>query len=232
VSGAADGSTTADGTGSEDATRGLAARARRWLGYAGVVAVALGGVLVVADGIDAPDGSLAAIVLGFAAVVAALLLAADRQFGERDGAAPPDTEPGYRVPGPGDTYDPASGDASKRLAFKRRLSRRVVATLVEDHGCERADAERRVDEGTWTDDPAAAALLDEGDLDLPLSVRVRWRLRGVDPYERSARRALDACDRLRERAASARPTGDSAGGSPGVDSSERRPTAPYREGER
>lgn len=172
---------------------------RRWLGYAGAGAVAVGLVLLVADGF-APDvgGTVAVFVVAAVAVMLGVGAAMDGYFEPGERSSPPDAERGYTVRVPGDDLDPAADDASKRLAFKRRIRRNVTRTLVDRYGYSTAAAETSVEDGAWTDDPVAAAFVGDGRVELPLPVRLRWRLLGVDRDERSAEHAVEALASLRE----------------------------------
>lgn len=77
------------------------------------------------------------------------------------------------------TEDPESTSATDReraaAAAKSELRPLAVETLAATAGVDRGTAARRVDEGTWTEDPRAAAFLCDGD-----AVRVPLRLRVLD----------------------------------------------------
>lgn len=172
---------------------------RRALGYVGAAAV-VGGVLVVAvDGLDSVPGVAVAVVLvALAAVLFGFGALLDRRFSDAERPSPPVVERSYSVPVPGDDLDPTTGDASASVAFRRGLTRRVVAALVERRELSEDAAETAVDDGSWTDDPVAAAYLGDETVRFPLRVRLRSWFGGEDRTELSARRTVDALERLRE----------------------------------
>jgi len=175
---------------------------RRRLAAVGVVAVLVGGAGLVldqllTDPIPAVNPDVLAVVAGFVTLVATLFAVIGRSVGDTERAAPPDRKHGVRVPVPGAECAPASADPTATLAFRRRLSERVVDALVSERGLDRETARQRVDDGTWTDDRVAAALLSDGGFEAPLWARLRWRIRGIDAERRAGERALDALGRLR-----------------------------------
>lgn len=112
-----------------------------------------------------------------------------------------DSERRYRVPVPG-------GDVDRELSFsggwrgrrgsstvRVRIREAAVRTLVLRDNCTEAEAEARIDVGTWTDDPVAAQYLG-ADASVPLRTRLRLAVRGNDPAVR-ATRAVAAVERLR-----------------------------------
>lgn len=113
-----------------------------------------------------------------------------------------DAERRYRVPVPGD-------DADRELALpggwrgrrgsstvRERVREAAVRTLVLRDNCTEAEAEARIEEGTWTDDPVAARYLG-ADASVPLRTRLRLAVRG-DVSTVRARRAVAAVGRLRD----------------------------------
>lgn len=175
---------------------------RRWLAAVGVVAVLLGGVglaleNLLADPIPAVDPEVLAVVAGFVTLVATLFAVVGRSVDDTERAAPPDREHGIRAPVPGAECAPSSENPTATLAFRRRLSERVVDALVSERGFAPEAAREAVDDGSWTDDRVAAALLSDGDFDPPLGTRLRWWVRGIDAERRAGERALDALGRLR-----------------------------------
>jgi len=179
---------------------------RRVLAAVGVGAVAVGlaalvvGSLAGEGAVPAIDPGPALAVLGIVTLVAGLFVALDRSLTDGERVSTPDRERGVRVPVPGAACDPTGPDPSARLAFERRLEDRVVDALVAERNCTPEEARRQVEDGTWTDDALAAAVLASGAFDPPFLTGVRWRLRGIDPYERGAERAVDALARIREGA--------------------------------
>lgn len=173
----------------------------RRLRIPGLVAVGLGFALAVTD-VSLASGAgeyLYALVVALSAVgvLAGALSLLARHTSEGDRWRPTPTERGYRVPTPGDEL--ASLRESER---KDRLRRRVTASLVE-RGCSPAEAERRLEEGSWTDDAIAAAYLGRGAVRAPFSTRVRAALDGRSIQDRAVERTVAALRDL--RAGSAEP---------------------------
>lgn len=138
-------------------------------------------------------------VVALLALVVGSLGAVDRTRTAPDAAALPD--PGGRadVDAPGDEFDRALAGASTRAgsgdraAIRERLETLALARLCATEGCSRDAARRRLREGDWTDDGAAAALFAEsGAGSRPLREHVRHLLTGESAFERRANRAIDA----------------------------------------
>lgn len=121
-------------------------------------------------------------------------------------ATMPETERPTPVPTPGDGFDdqlsgwrgwlPLAGPAPRDVAH-RRLRRAAIEAVVASRGCSRAEAERRVDEGTWTADAVAADFLARETGRSPLSVRVAALLRGETATQYCARRTVDVVSKYR-----------------------------------
>ncbi|WP_435335152.1 DUF7269 family protein [Haloarchaeobius sp. TZWWS8] len=76
----------------------------------------------------------------------------------------PDPEGSQELPTPGDEFDELLREAGRdrraresRAAVSERLERAAVAAIARAEGCSTDEAIRRLDAGTWTDDPYAAA---------------------------------------------------------------------------
>jgi len=106
-------------------------------------------------------------VFGLLAVVLALLLvAAQRVVRGVSEATPPAVEGVLTASYPGASFDHAGGGRLRRFRStrsatdrRRRLRGAAVRATMRAEGCSRTDAERRVDEGTWTNDSVAASSL-------------------------------------------------------------------------
>ncbi|MFC6826514.1 DUF7269 family protein [Halopelagius fulvigenes] len=113
-----------------------------------------------------------------------------------------DTERRYRVPVPGEDADrklSASGGwrgTRGSSGVRERIRDAAVRTLVLRDNCTEAEAEARIDEGSWTDDPVAARYLG-ADASVPLRTRLRLAVRG-DVSTVRATRAVAAVERLRD----------------------------------
>ncbi|QCJ46326.1 hypothetical protein [Haloprofundus sp. MHR1] len=146
---------------------------RLLLAGTGVVVLLLGfvsGDLLPTDGLVGLLGNDYLLMAVFAAVgllVAVSVLASGRSA-RLEQAEMPDAEKPVSAPSPGEGFDEALSDwrlsipilgRRRRAALHDRLRRAAVETLRTAEGYDRAEAERRVDEGTWTDDETAAAFL-------------------------------------------------------------------------
>jgi hypothetical protein len=161
------------------------------------VAVALAGLLVALVGAPFLPAVPYVLVLGVAVVTVVLGVVAvgERRAIEGEHASTPSVEAGHRVPAPGDALDERRAEPGR--AFRRRLAERVRAALIEA-GHSPEEAERRLDEGSWTDDPVAAAYLGAEGVEAPLAARLRGLIGGEAAREERAERAVAALARLRE----------------------------------
>ncbi|WP_436929675.1 DUF7269 family protein [Halosimplex halobium] len=174
-------------------------RRRRVLLAVGVAAVAAGLVLTVRPGLVTFDwATLVTLGVWFAAL-AGVGLAAVERF-ERDdapaGGLPRVGErPDYGVPGDDlatavSAVGASERDAAERDRIRERLRGAAVDALERFAGLDPDTAERRVADGSWTDDPEAAALF-AGDDSIHEGVEA--------DFDRRAERAAAAVARLRDR---------------------------------
>ena len=153
-------------------------RVTRVLLILGGVAMLGVGLLVVFDpeteGVLRIDAAIEALgsdyvvlaVLGLLAVGLALLLVAARRIRGVSEATPPAVEGVLTATYPGASFDQATGRRLGGFRFGRserdrrdRLREAAIRATMRADGCSRTDAERRVDEGTWTNDLVAIAYL-------------------------------------------------------------------------
>ncbi|MGQ4556483.1 DUF7269 family protein [Halobellus sp. GM3] len=150
-------------------------------------------------------------------------------------ATMPEVERSTPVSVPGEDFDrklsgwrgrvPLLG-SSVRESVRRRLRGVAVRTIAAKAGCSRAEAERRVAEGTWTDDPIAAAFLSASSEPPPLADRAAALRRGGGWLRFAARRTLDALEERRERGIGRR---EQSGERRGSEDDSRRPRSDRRE---
>ena len=173
-------------------------RRRSALLAVGVAAVAAGVVLTLRPGLVSFDWATLVTLGVWAAALVGVALAAVERFdggGAPAGGLPRSGErPDYGVPGDdlaAAVADAGAGerDAADRDRVRERLRAGAADAFERFDGATPGDAERRLDEGSWTDDSDAAALFAEGD-DESLH-------EGVDPdFDRRAERAAAAVARL------------------------------------
>lgn len=86
-----------------------------------------------------------------------------------------------------------------RQRLRDRLHASAVATIQRYDHCSHEAARERVEEGTWTDDPFAAAFLGSNASPPPLLARIRHVLTRESRFQRDARRTAEAIVSLHRR---------------------------------
>ena len=117
-----------------------------------------------------------------------------------------DPEQRYQVPTPGDDFDARLAGAggwslrgvSERRTIRERLHSAAVDALVIHDNCPIDEAERRIREGTWTDDPYAVDFLGDAPTRPPLGLRLRGLFSREPKYHRQVRHTVDAIVALQE----------------------------------
>lgn len=178
-------------------------RARTALVAVAVVALAYGvaaayepdlaGLLVVTEWYVPLLGALA-VLLGYRSVQR-------RRRTEIRGVETADPEVVTPVEAPGAAFDRRVATATSyrrttvrtRQRVRKRLAEAANAAIQRHLDCSREAATDRLEAGTWTDDPFAAAFLGGPDVpDPPLVARLRHALRAESAFQRDARRTADA----------------------------------------
>jgi hypothetical protein len=185
-------------------------RTRR-IGYAlGVVLVAVGLVAVFVPGFARGFGTspkLLTVVGGIALLGAVAAVSARLRTDDAEGERPtPERKQSH--PTPGDEFDEQLASltprgrrqgAGERRAVRDRLDTVAVSVLVRD-GVSEAVARERLAEGTWTDDPYAAAFFaEERATDAPLEERLRAAFSSEPNMRKRARHAVSALTRIADR---------------------------------
>ncbi|MFC7075147.1 DUF7269 family protein [Haloarcula halophila] len=145
-----------------------------------VIAVGLGavGVAVVPD--DARNLLLIAVAVVAGSFALLALLVHSLEGDERPGL--PDTD-SRTATVPGDEVDAALSAGRDGKAIRDRLQS-VALSVLERRGLTRSAAEQQLAEGTWTDDPRAAAVLSRDEIRPSLRARIEGLLSGVRPFHR------------------------------------------------
>lgn len=134
--------------------------------------------------------------LGLLAVGLALLLAAAQRVRGVSEATPPAVEGVLTASYPGASFDRAGDRRLTRFRStgsetdrRHRLREAATKATMRAEGCSRTDAERRVDEGSWTSDPVAAPYLSASGRGVPSDALSAW---GVTRDGDTADRTVDA----------------------------------------
>jgi len=172
---------------------------RRLLLGVGLVAVLGGVALTLRPGLVQFEFATLLTLGVWAVALLGVGIAAFERFerdGEPTGVLPrAGARPDYDVPGDDlaaavETVGASERDAPERERIRDRLRTAAVDALDRFGDCSTTEAEDRLDDGTWTDDPTAAAFFGSETSD---SVR-----EGVDPdFDRDAERTAAAIARLR-----------------------------------
>ncbi|WP_435347556.1 DUF7269 family protein [Haloarchaeobius sp. HRN-SO-5] len=180
---------------------------RTVLSVVGVALALTGFVLVAVPGLAssvALDDAVL-VVVGLLAVVQGVRVAWSRRRSPYEQVETPDPEDAQDLPTPGDEFDDLLVDAGtdrravkSRETVRERLKRAAVATIVRTQGCSRTEAQRRVDEGEWTDDPYAAAFFTGRVEGASLVSRIDLRNEMESQYQRWAVHAASEVARLSE----------------------------------
>lgn len=133
---------------------------------AGILLFAVGMALVIdAGAIGGGVGSDLADYIGALAVLGALVVARISMTADRSSPEPPTVETEAELPVPGEDVDALLaeidadplGSIQDRDELSRRLTAIAVRLFADRYGFREEAARAALDEGTWTDDPHAAA---------------------------------------------------------------------------
>jgi len=179
-------------------------RLQRILGVLGTVGVGLGLAVILLPGVATGLTTRRLLIpgIGLLALVQAVRTVQARRDLRVRQAETPTPEPFAPSPSPGasfetslDSVEATTGIRQVRAkrAVRERLTEAAISVLTHRTHCSEAAARRRLETGTWTDDPHAAAFLaSDRQSSLDWSTRLRLRLRGASPFEWRARRTMDA----------------------------------------
>ncbi|UPV98994.1 hypothetical protein M0R88_10690 [Halorussus gelatinilyticus] len=192
----------------------------------GIVTVAVGLLMMFVPGFAAAIGTgyAAVTVIGLLALVQALRIGRSRMTTDLHAAETDDVETVEAMPTPGDEFDRSVAElrsGPRRVLIRERADLRetlesaALTAVADRENCSREAARERVEAGTWTDDPHAAAFLGEGDVPSPpLFDRVKIAASTESRFQYRIRRTADAI----ARKAGVEP--DAAGESDGGESDE------------
>jgi len=173
----------------------------------GIVAVAVGLLMLFVPGFAAAIGTgyAAVTVIGLLALVQALRVGRSRMATELDAAETDDVETVEAMATPGDDFDRAVAELRsgprrnlirERADLRETLEAAALTAVADRENCSREEARQRVEAGTWTDDPHAAALLGGSDAPSPpLFDRLKIATSTESPFQYRIRRTADAIAR-------------------------------------
>lgn len=156
-----------------------------------------------------PDAILTLIAV--LALLPALAVAADRYQHRHHQADPPAPERRVSATAPDVEFDLLLSGGSlgtvvgpgDRAAVRERLATDAVAVLTRYEGLSEQRARDRLADGSWTDDPYAAAFFGAGEPTVPFRERVRAALRDESRFQRRARHVVrELSRRVDQRVAS------------------------------
>lgn len=180
--------------------RDLTAALGTVLGVVGLAAVAVPGIAT-----PLPTGEAFVVVVGAVLVLGALGQAQRRRRTELEYAETPDAELAVDLPTPGDDVDRRLSrltltrfNEAERYRLREEFGDVAAATIQRRERCSADEAERALREGTWTDDPFAAAFFTGSAPEASATERVRELLHRETPFKRRAVRAIEAVERLLE----------------------------------
>jgi hypothetical protein len=179
---------------------------KRITAVVGVVATVFGLAVVVNRGLAGLFDLNYAIVtlVGALALVQGARYALSRRKTAFHATATDDPELRYHVPTPGDDIDLDFGGSrslwrsQRREDTRNRLRETALDTLTGYGGMPREEAETRLDEGTWTDDPIAAATLQESPPRPTIVSRLRAVFRAESSFARGVRHVIDELTEIQE----------------------------------
>ncbi|QLH81756.1 DUF7269 family protein [Halosimplex pelagicum] len=170
------------------------------LGVVGIAALAVPQITT-----PLPTGDTFVLIVGLVLLLGAVAQVQRRRRTELDYAETPDAELAVDLPTPGDDLDRRLGrlrltrfNEAERHRINDEIRDVAAATIRRrDRGSTEA-AERALDEGSWTDDPFAAAFFTGRVPEAPTTDRLRELFDRESPFKRRAVRAIDAVERLLE----------------------------------
>ena len=187
---------------------------RRWVTGLGVALGVVGLVALVVPELTTllPTDNTVVFAVGLVLLLGAVREVQRRRRTPAGYAETDDRELTVELPTPGDDLDRrldgvtlARSDAVKRQRIRDEIEAVAVATVQRREGCSETVAERRLREGTWTEDPFAAAFFTP----YPPQVSRRKRLQEVfsstPQFTHRARRAVEAVGRLADGEDESRP---------------------------
>jgi hypothetical protein len=178
----------------------------RLLAAFGVVLGVVGLIGVLAPGVVSglPGGRGALVLVGAAILLQGVRVVNNRRRDRPEELETPDAEVTLELPTPGDDADADLRFLAEERRFDRERRRRIrdrmyaaaVEAVARRRGCSEEAARTVVEDGTWTDDPHAAAFFTNIQENGTLTDEIRYVIRNESVFARRARHAADAVHRL------------------------------------
>jgi len=170
------------------------------LGVVGIAALAVPRITT-----PLPTGESFVLVVGAVLVLGAVAQVQRRRHTELDYAETPDAELAVDLPTPGDDLDRRLGrlrltrfNEAERHRIRDEIADVAAETIRRRQRGSREAARRALEEGTWTEDPFAAAFFTGRVPQAPTTDRLRELFDRESPFKRRAVRSIDALERLLE----------------------------------
>ncbi|WP_136687223.1 DUF58 domain-containing protein [Halorhabdus amylolytica] len=177
----------------------------RVLGGLGLLAVLAGTAVILAPELGAgfSPGYVIVFVIGGLLLVIAATRWRDRLVTSIESATLPDVEERSTVSVPGADFDAmlrgGTGNSIECVKQRSKIRSRVetvTTAVLDDRPTDNIDVADRLADGTWTDDPVAAALFTDADESLSIRTRITSFVTGRSVFRRRVERAIDELFRL------------------------------------
>ncbi|QPV64141.1 hypothetical protein I7X12_05815 [Halosimplex litoreum] len=170
------------------------------LGVVGLAALAVPSITT-----PLPTGESFVLIVGLVLLLGAVAQVQRRRHTDLEYAETPDAELAVNLPTPGDDLDRRLGrlqltrfNEAERHRIRDEIGGVAAETIRRRERGSAEAAQRALDEGTWTDDPFAAAFFTGRVPEAPTTDRLRELFDRESPFKRRAVRAIDALERLLE----------------------------------
>jgi len=180
---------------------------RRGVAAAGVVLAVVGLVAVAVPSVTTmlPTDDAVVTVLAVVLLLGALREVQRRRHTEFEYTETSDTELTLELPTPGDEYDRELSRVTvtrfnqvQRQHLRDEVREVAVETVQRRERCTEEEATEMIQEGSWTDDPFAAAFFTRRAPAVSRRKRLRELVSSTPPFRRRAVAAIEAIHRLAE----------------------------------
>lgn len=164
----------------------------------GGLAVLLGIIVAVQPGVVRPFevGEAVLNIVGLVAVYLAYRAYKKRRWATFERPSLPEVESKYAFETPGSSFTDrlhaaaATKRADGRETLRKELHQTTIEVLMVYRGYTESDADAAIEDGSWTDDPYAAAFFTFETPPRPLSARIEDALEGHIAFERRGKHVI------------------------------------------